>query len=145
MAVESSSHSGGIRTTNYDNSKMFLFDNNFADGQMNNSTYNDVTHPLGTIVSRDPATGLLVPLDSGASDGTQIPVGVLAADFTIEDGTTDDVRICTGGEIDSSKLVFQGSDDLDTVIDTRQLRDHLSGATVGFVLRTVDELSNFDN
>lgn len=145
MAIESSEYAGGMRVTKYDTSKLFLFNNSFESGDVNNADYDDLVLVPGTLMGRISATGLLIPLESAASDGSKYPVGVCAGDYTILDGETSSVRICTGGEIDSSKVVFQGADDLDTVVDGRQLRDRIAGDTVGLILRTVDELSEFDN
>jgi hypothetical protein len=145
MAIESSNYSGGIRTTNYDTSKVFIFNNSFEDGQINNDDYEDLVLTPGTLLGRVSATGLLVPLESAASDGSQYPVGILANNLTIEYGDTVDVRMCVAGEINANHLVLQGSDTLDTVIDGRRLRDRIGSDTVGVILREVTELGNFDN
>jgi len=145
MSIESSSYSGGIRTTKYDTAKLCLFNNSFASGEVNNEDYADLVLETGTVMGRVSATGALVPLESAASDGSQYPVGVLAGNYTIADGDTQEVRIVTGGEIDASLLIFQGSDDLDTVVSGKQLRDRLASDTVGLILQDVDQLSEFDN
>lgn len=145
MAIENSEYAGGMRVTKYDTSKLLIFGNSFESGDVNNEDYEDLVIPIGTLMGRISATGLLTPLTSGASDGSQYPVGVAVGNYTIADGDTVSVRICTAGEIDSSKVIFQGSDDLDTVVDGRQLRDRIGADTVGLILRTVDELSEYDN
>ena len=143
--IESSTYAGGILTTKYDNSKLLIFNNSFTKGNVNNSTYDDVVLAVGTLMGRISATGLLTPLKSGASDGSQVPVGVLAGGFTIEDGTTKEVTLVVSGEIDESKIVFDGSDTLETVISGRRLKDMIAGDTVGLILKSVNELSEFDN
>jgi hypothetical protein len=145
MAIESSNYSGGILTTKYDTAKIFLFDNRFESGNVNNDDYEDLELEAGTLMGRVSATGNLVPLASAASDGSQYPVGILAGNYTIADGDTQEVRVCTAGEVDASRIIFDGSDDLDTVVDGRQLRDRIGADTVGIVLRNVDQLSEFDN
>jgi len=145
MGLESSSYAGGMRTSQYDYSKIFIFGNSFADGQINNSTYDDVTHPIGTLMGRVSATGLLVPCATGASDGSQYPVGVLADEYTVPDGETINVRICTAGEVDENKIVFDGSDDFDTVVESKTMRDRIGSDTVGIVLKSIDELGAADN
>lgn len=145
MSITSSEYTGGMRIIKYDNSKILLLNNTFDSGDVNNDDYEDLEIVVGTLMGRISATGLLTPLTSGASDGSQYPVGVSVGNYTIPDGDTVSVRICTGGEIDSSKVVFQGSDTLETVVDGRRLRDRIGADTVGLVLRTVDELSEFDN
>ena len=141
--ITSSTYSGGMLITNYDNSKMFLGDNNHQDEQVNNSDYADLVMPTGTLMGRISGTGLLVPLESGAADGSQLPVGVMSGGFTVVFGATDDVRVCIGGEIDQAGIVFQGADTLETVVGDRQLRDWLQLA--GFILRVQEDLSELDN
>lgn len=138
-------YAGGILTTEYDNSKIFIMSNTWLTGEFNNDTYDEITLPIGTLMGRISASGLLVPLESGASDGSQYPVGVLAANYTVADGDTVNVTICTGGEVSETGIVFQGSDDFDTVVSNRTLRDRIGSDTVGIVLRLISENSRFDN
>lgn len=137
--------SGGMLISNRDASKMFLFNNDYISGNVNNSDYDDLTLPAGTLMGRISATGLLTPLASGASDGSQFPVGILATDYTIGAGDTIEVRICVSGEVDENMIELQGSDTLNTVISSRRLRDRIGSDTVGIILRSVEELSGYDN
>lgn len=143
MGVENTVQ-GGMLISNRDTSKMFLFGNSFEGGTVE-APDDDLVLAGGTLMGRVSATGMLVPLESGASDGSQYPVGVLATNYAIAYGEEKEVKICTAGEIDSSFLVLQGADTLETVIDGRQLRDRIAADTVGLILRSVDQLSDFDN
>lgn len=145
MSEVTSTQSGGILTSNYDTAKMFLFGNNSNRANYNNSTYDTVSIPVGTLVGRVSATGLIVPLESAATDGSQYPVGIVRANYSVEAGDTKQIVFCDAGEVDENMIVFQGSDTLDTVVDGKQLRDRIAGDTVGIVLRSVDQLSGFDN
>jgi hypothetical protein len=146
MGITSSNYSGGILTTKYDNSKIFIFDNEFTSGVVeNDDAYDDLELEAGTIMGRITATGKLVPLASAASDGSQFPVGVLAANYTIDVLDEQTVQVCISGEVDETKLIFDGSDDLDTDVDGRILRDRIASDTAGIILKAVSEMSEFDN
>jgi len=138
-------YSGGMLITNYDNSKIFIMSNTWLTGSYNNDTYDPIDLPIGTLMGRIATSGLLVPLESAATDGSQYPVGVLATNYTVADGDTVNVTICTGGEVSETGIVFQGSDDFDTVVSDRTLRDRIAADTVGIVLRLISENSIYDN
>ena len=138
--IVSSEYSGGIRTTTYENKRVFIFNNTFLEGTMNNSTYDQITYPKGTLLGRIGSSGILVPLVAGASNGSQFPVGVLAGDYTIQDGDSVTVSMCVSGEVNSNALVLAEGTTLDTVISTRRLRDRIAADTVGITLVDVQEL-----
>ena len=131
--------------TNYDTSKVFIRKCNFETGNFANDGYDDVTLGMGTLMGRISATGDLTPLVSGASDGSQYPVGILAENLVVEAGNEATINICIEGEVDSSKLILDAGDTLSTVIDGRQLRDRINADTLGIKLTYVDELSGTDN
>lgn len=132
-----------------DLTKIFVWGNRYERGAFEyvNSTYDDVTIPAGTVMGRVLVGQALKQLASGASDGSQYPVGVLAEDLTVLAGETFDgnVWICVSGDVDETKLVFDGSDDLDTEVSGRSLRDRLASDTVGIKLVAGDQLTATDN
>ena len=130
-----------------DTGKIFVGGNRYEKGDFNNSDlYDPVTLQAGTLLGRISATGYLVPLESGASDGSQYPVGVLADDYTVDEGEDQEIYFCVAGDVVADKVIFQGSDDLDTVVDGRQLRDRIGADTVGIKLITQNiEMSAEDN
>lgn len=131
-------------TTNYDVSKIFIWGNRFKTESYNNATYDPIDLLAGTVMGRVAATGKIVALDSAASNGSQFPVGVLNQNWTIADGETQDVSICDMGDVAEEKLIFtETGDDLDTIVDGRQLRDHL--AVLGIKVVPGTELTDFDN
>ncbi|MBL4809481.1 MAG: head decoration protein [Phycisphaerales bacterium] len=144
-SVETTVGTNNQQTTNFDNSFIFLRDNKYEGGSTTNDTYDAITLPAGTLMGRVSATGELVPLVSTATDGSQIPVGVLTQSITIEAGDTVSINVCTGGEVAEEKIVLDAGDTLDTVIDGRQLRDKIAADTVGIVLVTGTEMTAFDN
>lgn len=129
---------------NTDTSKVFLWNRRSQPGEIQNSDlYDPVTHPEGTVMGRISASGLLTPFTSGASDGSQFPIGVLISDVTVEEGDTVQCFICDDGDVAAEQLIFQGSDDLDTVVSNRQVRDWLKSAGIKPITST--ELTGYDN
>lgn len=122
---------------------IFLGSNSYERESYTNSTGSTVNLTAGTIMGRISATGLLLPLVSTASDGSQHFVGVLTEDVDVLDTVSANVNICIQGRVKQSELVFNASEDLETVIGGRQLRDIIAGQGIKLVEST--ELSDFDN
>jgi hypothetical protein len=135
--------------TNYDNGKIFVWDNRYQKGtfEYTNNDTDPVTFAAGTVVGRIHATGKIVPLTSGASDGSQFPVGILAEDITVEYGETysEEAAFCNYGDVVEDKILFQGSDDLDTVVSARTLRDRIAADTAGIRIIPSTDLTGTDN
>lgn len=123
--------------------KVFLWNRRSAPGQVNNSEYDDLDIPEGTVMGRIATTGLLVPCASGASDGSQFPVGILIGGVVVPYGETLNVFVCDDGDVNAGQLIFDGTDDLDTVVDGRQLRDHLKLMGIKPIVST--EMTKSDN
>jgi len=131
--------------TNFDTSKTFVWNVRTATANYTNSTYDDVTLQQGTLMGRISSSGLSVPLTSGASDGSQFPLGVLLEDTTIEAGDTQELTIAVAGDVVESKILLQGSDTLNTVISGRRIRDRIGADTVGIKLVGADQMTGLDN
>lgn len=131
--------------TNYDNSFIFLRDNKYEGGSFENATGADLTLAPGTLMGRVAATGLLVVLKSGATDGSQYPVGVLTQETEVLDTETVDIKVCVAGEIQKESVVFDGTDDYDTVVEDRTLLDRIGADTVGIKVIAGTEMTAFDN
>jgi hypothetical protein len=130
---------------NTDLSKIFIWNNRYSKATYTNSTYAPLTLAAGTVMGRISANQQIIPLKSAATDGSQTPVGILANDITVADGASAEVAFCVSGDVAEEKLIFQGSDTLNTVVGTRILRDHIGGATVGIKLVAGTELTGYDN
>lgn len=129
-----------------DVSKIFLWGNRYESADYTNSGYDDVNLVAGTVMGRVTATGKVIPLQSDAVDGSQLPVGVLNKDWVVEAGDTQEVAFCVKGDVETSKLIFtKTGDDLDTIVSSRNLRDRIQGDTVGIKLVTGTELTGVDN
>lgn len=144
-SVNNTFSNSNFSITNYDTSKMFVGENSWAQGEFTNSTYDDVTLVQGTLLGRVASTGEIVVCTSAASDGSQFPVGVLANNVVVAAGDTQTLTYCIAGEVIESKIVFDGSDTLATVVSSRTFRDRIASDTAGIVLVATQELTDFDN
>ena len=72
---------GNSLFTDTDISKIFLFDNTFDKADFNNSLYHTDNLKAGMLVGRVAADQSIVPFQSDASDGSEIPIGVIVEDL----------------------------------------------------------------
>lgn len=146
MGIEAVGQTNNQAHFKYDYSKIFIFDNRYEKVTFRNLTAGALDYPVGTVLGMIHATGKVTNLKSGATDGSELPIGILATEITQLGATSDvEVNMCTSGDVEESKLVFDGSDDLTTVVADRRLRERLAADTVGIVLKSGTELTNFDN
>jgi len=149
MGLETANNTNNQLTVKYDTSKIFIGDNRhdkFTAG-IENSTYDDVTYLAGTVFGQKSADLSVKPLTSGASDGSQFPLGILAHDITVEASSTyeEEVTLCVEGRVAEDKVLFQGSDDLETIVSSRTLRARIGADTVGIKLVESTEMTGYDN
>ena len=150
MSQETGTNTNNQLTVNSDTSKIFIGDNrhdNFAYAKDNSAGTDDITIPAGTLFGRISATGYVIPLESGASDGSQFPIGILREDKTILYGEDydDEITLCVEGRVARAKVIFQGSDTMATVVSSRRLDDRIGSDTVGIKLVASTELTGYDN
>lgn len=130
--------------TNYDLSKIFLWNNRYDnESYVNNSNYNPVTILQGTVMGRIPTTRVLVPLDASQTDGSQYPVGILAQDIVLAAGQTKQASICVRGDVNAAKVIFWTGNNSNTIVEKRILKDWLQD--MGIKLVTGIEMSATDN
>jgi hypothetical protein len=134
-------------TTDYDLSKIFVWDNRYEnDTYVNNSNYNPETILAGTVMGRVTNTGYLQPCSASAVDGSQNPIGVLAQDvINLPGGSSQKCYICVSGDVMAEKLIFFFGDSLDTIVNGRRFKDRLQADTVGIKLVYRTEMTDFDN
>jgi hypothetical protein len=130
---------------NTDLSKIFIWNNRYENALYNNSAYDAVTLSAGTLMGRVAATGWIKPLASGASDGSQFPVGILANDITVDGGDLVTVAICVAGDVAEEMIILDGSDTMETTISDKRLRDRIGSDTVGIKLVQSTEMTGYDN
>jgi len=132
--------------TDYDVSKIFVFSNRYESGVLLNASGAIKSFVPGTLMGRVTASGKLVPVASAAVDGSQFPVGVLktaADDLAIAGEKT--VNVCISGDVVESKVILDGADTMDTIIDARPIKDRIAADTMGIKLVDSFELTGVDN
>lgn len=138
-------NNGQQAIVNRDLSKIFVWNNRYEKANYTNSTYDTVELATGTLMGRISATQEVVPHDASASDGSQYPVGVLAGDYSVEEGDTVEVYFCVAGDVVANKVILASGDTLSTVISGRSIRDRIAADTVGVKLIESTELTGTDN
>lgn len=132
--------------TNYDLSKLFLFNNRYQTGSYTNSGYSAIFLPQGTVLGRVAATMAIVPLVSTATDGSQFPIGILSQDYIVQAGAITNVMYCVEGDVAQEQIGFiNGTDTFSTLVNGRPLFDRIQGDSVGLFLKSCVDLTNFDN
>lgn len=134
-------------TTNYDVSKMFVWNNRYhTENEINNSSYIPLNCPGGLLVGRVTSSGLLAPFNSAANDGTQFPVGVLKADVgPLAALATAKCAICVMGDVVAEQIIFAYSGDgLDTIVSAKRVRDYIQQMGINLVSGT-SEQTQYDN
>jgi len=140
-------NTGQQMTTNYDLSKIFLWDNRYdSENYVNNSNYNPVTILAGTVMGRIASTGRVVPCDASQTDGSQIPMGVLAQDVLLLGGALQKVAICVRGDVNQNALIFWTGNSVNTIVGNnppRRMFDLIQDSGIKLVSGT--EMSATDN
>lgn len=133
-------------TTNYDFSKVFLGNNTFEKATLIKLGAGTVDIPVGTLLGRISASGKVTILKSAAVDGSEIPVGILARPLTgVIQNAENVISMCVSGSVAKDKVVLDGANTLDTVIDGRMIKDRIAGDTLGIKLYAGVEMTNTDN
>lgn len=133
------------RTINYTATSVFIFGNDYHSGEYANSSGASVTITLGDVLGKIGTSGNIVPLNTGATDGSQLPIGIAAETITVADGGSSDITYCISGEVNEGAVNVAGSSTLDTVVSNRRIRDRLQSDTLGIQLITSTDLTDHDN
>jgi len=139
-------NTGQQATTNYSTSKLIIGDNEFEQATYtNNDSYDDLELSEGLVLGRIAADNEVTAMTSGASDGSQFPIGVLFGDVTIPAGESATVTMVTSGRINENSISLSGSDTLATVVSDKTIRDRIGSDSIGLVLVGSEDLTNYDN
>ena len=130
---------------NVDISKIFIGENQYESATYTNSTYDTIELLAGTLMGKVATTQEVIPLVSGASDGSQFPIGILAKNYTVLAGAAPTVTYCTAGYVVKEKVLLDSGDTMATVISSRSINDRIGSDTVGIVMFASDEQTQFDN
>jgi hypothetical protein len=129
----------------YDYSKLFSTAFKTISGTYTNASGDEVELEEGMLFGRVHATGKLAILASGSSDGSQIPLGVNLTNVTVANGESATIVLAVTGKLNQDLLILDGTDTLDTVIDSRRLRDRIPADTEGIQLESFRNLVNYEN
>lgn len=136
-------NTGSQATTDYDLSKIFVWNNRYKTGIYTNSSYNPEVLLPGQLMGRVAATQALVKCFSAAADGSQYPIGILADGYTVTEGVATNISICDVGDIPSDKIIFESNDNLSTLVNGRSMLDHMQ--VLGLNIISSTEMTDFDN
>lgn len=145
--ITNTSNTGNQQFNDYDLGKIFIGGNRFRkDEYINNSGYDPISIKQGTVMGRIASSGVLVPWDKNATDGSQYPVGLMAQDVEVDAGDTITATICDGGDVAQEKVVcWIPGQNLNSIVEDRRLKDRLQGDTYGIKLVETNELTGPDN
>ncbi len=138
-------NTGQQATTNYNTSKLIIGDNEFEKATYTNDGYESVTLSEGLVLGRIASSNEVTAMTSGATDGSQFPIGVLLGDVTVDIGESVTVTMVTAGRINENSISLSGEDTLATVVSDRTIRDRIGADSIGLVLVGSEDLTNYDN
>jgi len=142
---QTSTNTGGELHVKTDLAQIFLYENRFSKAKYNNSAYDSVTILAGTVMGRVASTGFIKPMRSTYSDGSQIPMGILADDYVVDGGAIiENMQFCNYGDVNKNKIVFDlSTDNFETTVGSQRLEDLIHQAG----LRLINSIDNtgYDN
>lgn len=107
----------GILVTQFDYSKLFIWNNYFRTATYINKTGGTFTPTKGMVLGRIFSSNNVTGQVSTAIDGSQMPMGVLANNYpAVANNGTLTVTYCMWGKVAREGLTLGGSDTLATVI-----------------------------
>jgi hypothetical protein len=130
-----------------DVSKVFLGNNTTQKEEyVNNSGYDPISLPPGTVMGRIAGTDIVVPCTSAATDGSEQPIGVLMQDLEIDSGDTVNAVLCNGGDIAAEKISFyHPTDSLNSQVDGVRMKDLLLRNTTIKLIWSDEMSGDYDN
>jgi len=145
---------GSQAISNFDLSKIFVYNNRYQTETIVNDDYNPMTLYAGTVMGRIAGNtagyngkGVVFPSTASSTNGTQYPIGILASDCVIADGDTLNVPICVAGDVVEDKIIFWNAptDTIKTVISGREYYDRIQADSVGIKIVASTENTYVDN
>ena len=142
----------GVNTYNYDIASVFPGPQPFIQEKVwTNTSGSEVTVYPGRLFGQIAATGLMLPNISSATDGSEMPYGVLAGiePITLANGATATVPIAIRGEVNQNKLTLGSGDTLATLVRTVSTGGGTLGALIirdtQIVIVPTTNLTGYDN
>lgn len=141
-------NTGNQANISTDTSKIFL--GNILDKtyEHTNGSGGELTYLAGTLIGRAHATGKVTPLIAAATDGSQVPFGILMHDLTVANGATANMTVAVSGEVAQDKVLFNAAETLATTSlngtgNVMRLDQRI--AMIGIYLVASTELTGLDN
>ena len=130
-----------------DRKKLLVFNNSFVQGTYRNVSGGLESVAIGQVMGIIAASGKWTVCKSAAVDGSAVPRGVFLNELTDIADVTDveNMNFVNGGKIRKDLLVFDGSDDLDTLVGGVRMEDLLIANSKDLELVDVDDDTVFDN
>lgn len=144
-------YSGGILKTQFDYSKLFVWNNRYRTATYTNPSGSAAaTLSFGMLIGRISASSKILPQVSTATDGSQVPIGVLRGNYVVPASGTITITYCYTGDVDFDGLVFGGSDLLTTVITLNDSASTPNTVKIGtiedlLVARGINPIATTDN
>lgn len=113
-----STYAGGQLITNFDYTRIFVWDNRYISATYTNPAGTTATLVAGQVFGRVSATGKVLPCISTATDGSQVPRFILQNSYTVAGSADQTVMLCFYGGVATNAITLNGSpvDTLTTVI-----------------------------
>lgn len=142
--VTQSINDSNLKGFDYDQSKIFVFNNRYTGADFRNNTGALADFAPGLVVARN-SSGEIVPFLAAGTLGIQKPIGILSNGIEqIADATLKaDQSFCHKGDVVESKIYFQDASTLDTIVEERMVKDILQD--VGINITTTTDMTGFDN
>lgn len=144
---------GNSLITNYDVSKIFLLNNRYVQREFTNGGGAPVTLTPGRVMGLIFATNKVAVQDTAATNGSQVPFGILKTGKTVAAGATVTLNVCIGGDIAAEKVSYASGQ---TAASTVSLTDSAANTVVigtidsillgkGIILKAGTEMTRLDN
>lgn len=125
--------------------KIFIGNNKYDTASLTNSTGAAITYLQGTVMGRIATTNLIVPMTSAAIDGSAVPIGILADNYTVAAGATQVMTYCVSGDVVTALVLLTGADTMTTVVALQTIYDRIGSFCVGVKLQKSTSQTTFDN
>lgn len=107
----------GLLVTQFDYSKLFIWNNRFRSATYTNPTAGTVTLTKGMVIGRIWGSNKVCQSVSTATDGSQVPIGILQNDYSVAAFQSATLNFCVFGEVAREGIIFAGSDSFTTLVD----------------------------
>jgi hypothetical protein len=130
-----------VSETNYTRSAFALGGNETITREF--TAAGDIDVKMGMVLGTISASGKLTICKSGSTDGSEKPVAIALQETSFTGGQTINLTAYNAGKFDESGVIFDGTDDFNTVVDGQTMRDLLIGNTKGIELIKIQNTSSF--